>query len=140
MSYQFIDTNVLVYAYDEAVGEKQHRATELVSRLADARQAAASIQVLQEYYVTVTRKIERPLSPEKAREVVAAFARWRVHSPLAADVLLAIDVSVDNKISFWDAMILTSAFRLGCKTLWSEDLNPGQQILGVTVKNPFAEA
>ena len=96
------------------------------------------MQVLQEFYVAVTRKAVPPLAPEQARTIVDRLTLWTVVEPSARDVLDAIDNSVRWRISFWDAMLLTAASRAGAAVLWSEDLNPGQVYGGVTVQNPFA--
>lgn len=82
-------------------------------------------------------KIAEPLSPQAARDRVSILGRWPVHSPDADDVVAAARISQDHQLSFWDAMILTSASSLGCDILWTEDLNAGQIIEGVRVINPF---
>ena len=97
-----------------------------------------SIQVLQEYYVTVTRKVAQPLLPEQAHDIISHLGRWRMHSPTVTDIQEAIGIQTSYGISFWDAMIIQSAVRLKCDTLWSEDLNAGQRYAGVTVVNPFS--
>lgn len=134
----FLDTNVLLYAYDASAGRRHERATELVGELASRRLAATSIQVLQEFYVNATRKIAKPLAHDVALQRVQAFARWPVHIPTAGDVVAAAELSHNAQVSLWDAMILRSASRLGCPVVWTEDLIPGQLIDGVTVRNPFA--
>ncbi len=96
-----------------------------------------SIQVLQEYYVTVTRKVATPLLPEQAKDIISHLARWQMHSPTVSDILEAINIQTRYEVSFWDAMIIQSAIRLKCERIWSEDLNAGQQYAGVTVANPF---
>lgn len=138
MTLAFVDTNILVYAYDAGAGERHERAVDLVSRLGRDQSGAISVQVLQEFYVTMTRKIAVTMDPEVARERVRILSRWRVHSPLAADVLAAAELAQSAQVSFWDAMIVRSASALGCAVLWSEDLNAGQRIDGVLVRNPFA--
>lgn len=134
---QFVDTNVLIYAHDPSAGDKHLRASALIEELWSARTGCLSTQVLQEFYVNVTRKVARPLSPEVAAEIIAALGQWEVHRPNVEDMIEAISLQTRHKISFWDALILTSAQRLECKTLWSEDLNPGQDYRGVVVQNPF---
>ncbi|MGI8575829.1 MAG: PIN domain-containing protein [Egibacteraceae bacterium] len=134
----FLDTNVLLYAYDAHAGDRHDRASELVGSLGAARQAAVSVQVLQEFYVNVTRKIAEPLPVNAAVDRIRAFSRWPVHAPAGGDVIAAAELSEDAQLSFWDAMIVHSAAQLGCPVLWSEDLNPGQRILGVEIRNPFA--
>jgi predicted nucleic acid-binding protein len=136
-SRSFIDTNVLVYAYDTTAGAKRERARSLLADLWRSGDGCLSVQVLQEFFVNVTRKVPRPLDPEPAAAIIADLSRWRVHSPDAGDVLAAVDLHRRDGISFWDAMILRSASTLGCRTLYSEDLNHGQRYDGVQVRNPF---
>jgi predicted nucleic acid-binding protein len=99
-----------------------------------------SVQVLQEFYVTITQKVMQPVSQSEARRLVADLSTWRVHSPDADDVLDAIDLQLHHQLSFWDALILLSAIRTGSQTVLSEDLNPGQVFDGVRVINPFSAA
>lgn len=131
--YQFVDTNILVYAHDHSAGDKQVRAETILRELWQSRQGCLSLQVMQEFYVTVTQKVPRPLSSSRAAGIIADLKAWHVHLPDADDVLEAIDLQDQYKISFWDAMILHSARQLGCEIVWSEDLNPGQQYQGVRV-------
>lgn len=134
---QFVDTNILIYAHDRSAGEKHIRARDLVSELWQTGEGCLSIQVLQEFYVNVTQKVARPLAPETAAQIIADLSVWQVHRPGVQDVLDAIGLQGRYHISFWDAMIVASALQLGCKTLWSEDLNPGQNYDQVRVLNPF---
>jgi predicted nucleic acid-binding protein len=134
----FTDTNVLVYAYDRDAGDKHGRARAIVEDLLEARRGCVSIQVLQELFVTLTRKLPRAFDGRAARAVVEAFAAWKLHAPQAGDLLAAIDLADRHRISFWDAMIVRSAIVLGCETLYTEDLNAGQRFDGVLVVNPFA--
>lgn len=134
----FLDTNVLLYAYDASAGSRHARAASLVGDLAHRRLAVTSVQVLQEFYVNATRKIVEPLSAQAALERLDAFGRWPTHAPTARDVISAASLSAEAQLSFWDAMIITSAAELGCSVLWTEDLNDGQQIAGVRIGNPFA--
>lgn len=133
----FVDTNVLVYAYDGTAGPKHETARSLVGGLWETGEGCLSIQVLQEFFVTVTRKVPRPLSADTAAQAVADLGRWRVHSPATTDVLAAIDLHRRESVSFWDAMVIHSAAVLGCSSLRSEDLNHGQRYGGVIVRNPF---
>src|SRR6202451_2782206 len=91
-NYRFVDTNVLVYAHDDSAGGKRDQARALVEQLWTARDGCLSVQVLQEFFVTVTRKIAKPLSAEAAKEIVADYSRWYVHVPAADDVLAAISI------------------------------------------------
>lgn len=134
---QFVDTNVLIYAHDKTAGAKHERARQLLMDLWDNRRGCLSIQVLQEFYVNVTEKVPKPLTPEVAAQIIADLSAWRMHQPGAKDVLEAIALQGQHQISFWDAMIIASAKALGCEILWSEDLNSGQSYGKVAVRNPF---
>lgn len=134
---QFVDTNVLVYAHDTSAGDKHARAKQLLAELWTNGNGCLSVQVLQEFYVTITRKVSRPLDPEAARQRVEDLGYWLVHSPTAEDVVEAIRLHQSSRLAFWDAMIVTSASKLGCRVVWSEDLNPSQRLAGVQILNPF---
>lgn len=135
----FVDTNVLLYAYDRSAGSRHERAAALVARLGARRLGAISVQVLQEFYVNATRKIAEPLDHELAVERVRVLSRWPVHAPQAIDVIAAARLRHDAQLSFWDAMIVHSAQTLGCVMLWSEDLTDGQRLAGVVVRDPFSQ-
>lgn len=134
---QFVDTNVLVYAYDKAAGVKHEQAESILQSLWESRNGCLSIQVLQEFYVTTTRKITQPLSTAQASQIVADLGTWHIHKPDVEDVLSAIQLQGRYDISFWDAMVVHSANQLWCRVLWSEDLNAGQVYQQVRVQNPF---
>lgn len=135
---QFVDTNVFVYAYARSEAGKRDRALELLSALWESRQGCLSIQVLQEVYVTLTVKTPRVLPAETAARIVADLGTWHLHVPDLSSLLDAVEIQVRNRVSFWNAMIICSAKQLGCKTIWTEDLNPGQEYEGVKAVNPFA--
>lgn len=133
----FVDSNVLIYAHDLSAGTKHKAARELIERLWEERLGRLSVQVLQEFFVNVTRKLANPLEAGEAREVISDYTYWRVYRPGAPGVLAAIDLHRRTGISFWDAMIVRSAASQGCEVLYSEDLNEGQSYNGVRVENPF---
>lgn len=133
----FVDTNILVYAHDRSAGAKQARARELLDRLWRAGGGSLSVQVLQEFYVAVTRKVPHPLDSNEAEGIVGDLATWQVFVPDADDVLEAIRLHRRLRVSFWDALILHGAAALGCEEVWSEDLSAGQVVDGVVVRNPF---
>lgn len=135
----FVDTNILVYAYDRSAGNKHVIAVQLIAQCWENGNGCLSIQVLQEFYVNVTRKIASPLDHQTARQIVEDLSYWRLYSPGTPDLLQAIDFHQNYRLSFWDAMILQSATRLGCKQLLSEDLSHGQNYGDVQVINPFKE-
>jgi predicted nucleic acid-binding protein len=134
---EFIDTNILIYAHDLTAGQKHLRAKGLIRELWENHNGSLSVQVLQEFYVNVTQKVAKPLSSEAASQIISDLAQWQIHRPSVNDILDAIRIQGRYKISFWDAMIVASALHLGCKTIWSEDLNPGQIYDRVVVSNPF---
>jgi len=139
MTVEFCDTNVLVYAYDGTEPKKHASALSLVERLWEERSGALSIQVLGEFYVTVRRKIPKPLSAPEARSALADLSTWTVHTPSAETVLSATDIAERYQLNYWDALIVQAARELGALTLWSEDLRSGATYQGVRVRNPFAE-
>jgi predicted nucleic acid-binding protein len=134
---QFVDTNVLVYAHDVSAGHKHTRARELLRSLWRSEVGCLSIQVLQEFYVNVTQKVAKPLTPDAAAQIIADLSVWQVHRPGIEDLLDAIRLQTCYQVSFWDAMMLASAIQLECPTLWSENLNPGQTYDSVSVLSPF---
>jgi predicted nucleic acid-binding protein len=136
---EFVDANVLVYAYDASAGKKKAAAEQLLAQLWEAGNGCLSVQVLQEFFVTVTGKVAKPLPIEDAAERVREFSTWKVFGPSADDVLRAIAVHRETRLSFWDAMIVHAAAELGCDVLWTEDLNDGQVIRGVRIRDPFIQ-
>ena len=136
----FVDTNILVYAHDQDAGVKRERALETLRPLWEAGTGRLSVQVLQEFYVNVTRKLATPVARSTAREVVIAYGPWIRTPTTAATVTRAADIADMTQISFWDALIVASAEEAGATALYSEDLNAGQTIAGVKVVNPLAVA
>jgi predicted nucleic acid-binding protein len=131
----FFDTNVLVYADDRSTPAKQRRALELVAEHRRVRTGVVSLQVLQEYFVTVTRKLR--VDASVARRKVELLAELDVAAPDVADVLAAIDLHRLHEFSFWDALILRTAKQSGCRVLFSEDWQHGSEVDGVRIVNPF---
>jgi len=132
---EFVDTNVLIYAFDRSAAQKRDLAAALVERLWSERLGCLSLQVLQEFYVTATRKLGMPAG-DAARHV-ERFGKWTVHCPGFEDLRAAIELQRRKQVAFWDAMILRSAMRLNCQVLWSEDLATGPRWDSVAVRNPF---
>jgi len=131
----FFDTNVLIYADDKANPAKQQRALDLVAEHRRARTGVVSLQVLQEYFVTVTRKLS--VDARVARRKVELLAEFDVATPEVADILAAIDLHRLHEFSFWDALILRAAKQAGCSVLFSEDMQGARDIDGVRIVNPF---
>jgi predicted nucleic acid-binding protein len=133
----FVDTNVLIYAHDVDAGAKHETARRALSDLWRQRAGVVSPQVLQEFYVNVTRKITTPLPKPSARVVVDSYAVWSIDTT-PADISAAFRIEDEAGIGFWDALIVAAASKAGAVRILSEDLNPGQIIAGVRVENPFS--
>ena len=134
----FLDTNVLVYAFDASAAKHMAVAQALLEKALRTDNACLSAQVLGEFFVTVTRKIRSPLAVKAAAEIVGVLGKLHV---VPVDLLLvqqAIRLQGETCVSYRDALILAAAARAGCSEILSEDLNPGQVIHGVRVRNPFA--
>ncbi|WP_434656000.1 PIN domain-containing protein [Thermoanaerobacterium thermosaccharolyticum] len=134
---QFVDTNILVYAHDISAGRKHEIAKKLLKDLWNTRNGCLSTQVLSEFYVTITKKVKRPLSPSQASQIISDLGLWKLDIPNVEDILDAIQISQRYMISFWDSLIVRSAINLDCSIIWSEDLNSGQYFDKVKVVNPF---
>jgi len=132
----FFDTNVLVYADDRSMPAKQKRAVNLVAEHRRAGTGVVSLQVLQEYFVTVTRKLS--VDAAIARRKVELLAEFDVATPEVGDVLAAIDLHRLHGFSFWDALILRAAKQAGCRVLLSEDMQAAREIDGIAIVNPFS--
>ena len=133
----FVDTNVLVYAEDRNAGIKHTAARDLVADLWRSGEGVLSVQVLQEFFVTVTRKMPQPLRPDEALAIVEQYLTWRVVENTGGLLLGAIRLAASIKVSFWDALILQAASVEHCDRLWTEDLNHGQRIGDLIIINPF---
>ena len=132
----FIDTNVLIYAHDIDADAKHKIAKGVLQELWTERTGVLSAQVLQEFYVNVTRKIPSPLSKDLARLVVSSYAIWCLETT-PTEILAAFRIEDESRIGFWDALIVSSAAKSGANRILSEDLNAGQRIAGILVVNPF---
>ena len=131
----FFDTNILVYADDKSSPSKQKRAIDLVAQHRRAGTGVVSTQVLQEYFVTATRKLG--VDAKVARRKVELLAEFDVAMPDVADILAAVDLHRLHGFSFWDALILRSAKQTGCSVLFTEDLQNMHEVDGVRIMNPF---
>lgn len=131
----FIDTNILVYAYDKDAGEKRFRAAALIEGFWQRRERPSlSIQVLQELHVNLLRKgIEAGLSAH----IVSQYLSWRIVDNTGHLLRQAFVDQQRWKISFWDSLIIAAARRAGVSRIWSEDLNEGQDYDGLLVVNPL---
>jgi len=133
----FVDSNILIYAHDADAGVRHSRAAEHLRNLWGSGNGLLSTQVLQEFYLNVTRKIRTPLSAGSAREVVRDYATW-VRAPITPETILrASEIGDVWQVSFWDAMILAAAEQSRAAVVLTEDLNHGQRIAGIEIVNPF---
>jgi predicted nucleic acid-binding protein len=134
----FLDTNVLIYAHDDDAGMKQRVARKLIGDAMVANTGVISTQVLQEYFAAATRKLK--FEPGKAREHVEAYLGFEVIQVQVEHILSAIDLHRLRRLSFWDALVATTASLAGCELLLTEDLQDGLEVSGVRVENPFLDA
>jgi len=133
----FLDTNILVYAYDVSSGRKHDIARNIVADLWNLRTGVLSIQILQELFINVTKKIPNPLDIKTARDIVRDFLLWEVADNNGDLMLAAMDVQIKYHYAFWDSLIIAAAIKSGASILLTEDLNDGQIIEDVVMKNPF---
>ena len=135
----FLDTNVLVYAYDPAEANKRRRAITLLDRLGSQQRGAISAQVLGEFFVTVTRKIMPPLTLEEAEQSIINYIRsWTVYDLTKHVVAEAVRGMRQHQLPYWDSLIWATAKRHGVPNVLSEDFSDGRLIEGVRFLNPFA--
>lgn len=132
----FVDTNILVYAQDRDAPAKRRRSREVIAELAASGTGVISTQVVQEFYVATTRKMG--VDPLFAKGILRTFTAFEITQTSLDLIEDAVDCSILNQISFWDALIVAAAAATGCSTIYSEDLNAGQVFQGVRIVNPFA--
>ncbi|MDX1582285.1 MAG: PIN domain-containing protein [Thermoanaerobaculia bacterium] len=138
MTSIFVDTNVLVYRYDLTETRKQRVAEEWLTALWKTRAGRISTQILQELYVTLTRKLSRGLRTGEARTIVQALEAW---TPLPIEPSLireAWRIEDRHQISFWDALVVAAALRSGSTILLTEDLQDGMEVGSLRVLDPFS--
>ncbi len=133
----FVDTNILVYAHDLDAGEKNTVARKLLTELWESRLGIVSTQVLQEFYITLTRKIQRPLDVPTVRRLVRNYSAWEIVVNGVQNIFQATEIQEAHRLSFWDALIVSAAFAGNAATIITEDLSHGQQIEGILIQNPF---
>jgi predicted nucleic acid-binding protein len=131
----FFDTNVLIYADDSGAPDKKMRALELIAEHRRAGTGVVSLQILQEYFVAVTKKLR--VDPRIARRKVELLAEFDVAASSVPDILAAADLHLLHGFSFWDALVIRSAKQSGCAVLLTEDLQDTREIDGIRIVNPF---
>lgn len=135
MSKIFIDTNILVYAVDSHDLNKKKKCRSLLKRLGPELRGVISTQVMQEFYVTATKKLGA--DPLVVKDLLDAFGRFDTVIVTPDTIKEAVDCSILNRLSLWDALIVVAAESAHCEKIWTEDLNDGQIIRGVRVENPI---
>jgi predicted nucleic acid-binding protein len=135
----FLDTNILVYAYDQHEPRKQRIAQELITDGLEKEKLFLSVQVLGEFFNVVTRHIPQPMTSDQAQEIITIISYLPVQEIDLAMVNRAIDTHKRYQISYWDALIVSAAERAGCALILTEDLSAGQAYRGIVVRNPFTE-
>lgn len=133
----FVDTNIIIYAHDLDSGPKHDIAKTIIEDLWEEKSGILSTQVLQEFYVNITRKIPTPLLPAQARGVIENYLVWRVELNGPETILLASEIEERYNLSFWDSMIVAAARNAEAEKILTEDLNSGQIVEGILIENPF---
>lgn len=133
----FVDTNIVVYAYDADAKEKHNISSNILKELWHSGLGVISTQVLQEFFVIITKKIASPLDLKTAKEIIGDLSMWDVVVNNVEVILQAIEIHQQYRYLFWDSLIIAAAIRSGAGILLSEDFSDGQVIDGVKLKNPF---
>lgn len=133
----FVDTNVIVYAFEKHDSPKRRVAQGLLTQLMDDDRLRVSTQVLQEVFVTLTRKVAVPCSAAEALAVVDDLVAWPLVVVDYTVIRAAARLADEAQLSFWNSLIVVAAAQAGASVLYSEDLNDGEQVLGVRIRNPF---
>jgi len=131
----FIDTNILVYSLDNHDPEKMKKTRSILSMIIEKQSGVLSTQVMQEFYVIATKKLNG--DPIIIKGLMNHLSKFEIVTITPELIFAAIDFSILNRISFWDALIIAAAASANCKEIWTEDLNHGQVIQGVRINNPF---
>src|SRR5215467_2937861 len=133
----FVDTNVLVYAFDKSDSPKRQTAQRLMNELMEEDRLRLSTQILQELFVTMTRKAKSRCSSDEALAVLEDLTAWPVVVVDYPTIRSAAQLAEQAKLLFWDALVVVTAVRAGAAMLFTEDMNHGQEILGIRIVNPF---
>lgn len=133
----FLDTNILIYAHDLDAGNKHDIALKIVKDLWEKRTGVLSTQVLQEFYINVTKKIPKSILPLEAREIIRAYMYWEIKENHPMSIIRASEIEEKYRISFWDALVVAAAYEAKVDKILTEDLDSGQMIEGIIIENPF---
>ena len=133
----FLDTNIIVYAYDEHEPQKQKKAQTLLTTGIEDDSIVLSVQVLGEFFNVVTRSIQQPMSSHEAQEIIVTLSLIPIEDIDLSMVNRAVNIHKKYQINYWDALIVAAAERAKCSKILTEDLNHGQSYNGILVSNPF---
>jgi predicted nucleic acid-binding protein len=137
MSNIFIDTNILVYCLDSSDRAKKNKCRQLLREISKDRCGVISSQVMQEFYVASTKKLK--VDKLIVKDLLHSFGKLNIITVTPDLINEAIDCSIINRLSFWDALIVVTAESANCEKMLSEDLNHGQIIRGVRIENPLID-
>ena len=135
----FFDTNILAYEFDNSAIQKQKVSRELLDNWRPSGFFVISTQVLQEFFVVLTKKFRPSFPYKKAQQLIKMYSQYNVYTNSPDTILKAVELSEHNRLSFWDSLILAAAIESGCRILFTEDMNHGQQIENIKIVNPFIE-
>jgi predicted nucleic acid-binding protein len=137
----FLDTNIFVYTFDDAHPEKQKKAQELIGEALSKRRGVISYQVVQEFLNVAIKKFAKPFSPIELNLYLdqVLFSLCEIY-PSDEFYLFALEIKYYTHFSFYDSLIVAAALKTGCKILYSEDLQDGQNIAGLVIRNPFKKS
>lgn len=134
----FLDTNIFIYSFDESSEKKKKKSQQLINDALSTGKGIISFQVIQEFLNVSTRKFAVPLKMIDAKtyleQILAPLCEIYSTEEL---YLYSLDIQENTQYSFYDSMIIASAIKAGCKTLYSEDLQDGRSLGGLVIKNPF---
>lgn len=133
----FVDTNVLVYLYDSGHPSKSRAAADLLAGLWREQSGRTSVQVLNELYVTLTRKLTRKMNPDQAWDIVEALLAWNPQTNDRELLTRGRQIEQRYRLSWWDSLVVAAAQLQDCSLLLTEDLQPGMTFGSVRVINPF---
>ena len=133
----FVDTNILIYAHDMDAGVKHDVANSIIEKIWEEKTGIISTQVIQEFYVNITRKIPNPITPVLARGIILNYFSWHLEAIDPHTILFASEIEERHVLSFWDSLIVATASQANAGKILTEDLNHGQVIEGTLIENPF---
>ncbi len=135
----FVDTSILIYAYDNTAGSLHDIAVRTMTELWQSRRGRLSPHILTEFFVFLTRAIRKPIPAREAREMIRPYMHW-VETPLSGvAVVRASEIAELWGISFWDAMVVASAEEVGARQILTAEAVSNRAIAGIDIVNPFRE-